>query len=151
LAGSPASLTTKLALIAAASLSPDISNPFVDNSGALDPGLDGALDEPSDRDVTLDLVANAIGTHIISITGEYADGTDVLAFQQDAISTVHATERLAGAVPESNAVLGFSLGTLIAAASCYVVRDSRRLAYRTISMWRAAGIKTLVIERGSDE
>jgi hypothetical protein len=71
-------------LLVVASLSPNISNPLVDNSGALDPGLGGALDEPSDRDVTLDLVANAIGTHIFSITGEYADGTDILSFQQDA-------------------------------------------------------------------
>ena len=57
----------------------------VANTGAVDPGLDGAFYEPSARDVTLSLIANTVGVHVFTVGGTYGAGvnqpiTDIATF-----------------------------------------------------------------------
>jgi hypothetical protein len=71
--------------------------------GANDPGLDGATNVPSSRDVTLDLMMTELGMHVFIISGEYADGIDVLPIEG---STVF----IAQIVPEPTTALLLGLG-----------------------------------------
>lgn len=43
-----------------------------DSDGSIDPGLDGALDEPSARDVSIMLQATVPGSHILTVGGVYS-------------------------------------------------------------------------------
>ena len=86
-------------IIAAAALSATA------HSGAIDPGLDGPLDMPSARDVTLELVANALGTHVLVIGGTFVDANTNLEvpIPSEAFLTINI-------VPEPSAALLVGLG-----------------------------------------
>lgn len=50
-------------------------------TGSADPGLDANIDDvfnPSSRDITITLLANAVGVFDLVVSGEYSDGVDVI-------------------------------------------------------------------------
>lgn len=48
------------------------------NVGTLDPGLDGDLLTPSVRDVSVDFTGVAMGSYVITIGGNYSDGSSTI-------------------------------------------------------------------------
>ena len=72
-------------------------------SGALDPGLDGALNVTSSRDISIQLTASAAGVHVITLDGTYSDGVNVLPIQSGTTFTVTV-------VPEPGTALLMGLG-----------------------------------------
>ena len=58
------------------------------NTGILDPGLDGPVDVPSARDVTIRLIAQTIGIHVLTIGGAFSDGINFLPITNTATFTV---------------------------------------------------------------
>lgn len=72
-------------------------------TGAVDPGLDGAINDPSFRDVTLNLMMTELGIHVFTISGEYADGVDVLPIEIPVVF-------IAQIIPEPTTTLLLGLG-----------------------------------------
>jgi hypothetical protein len=72
-------------------------------SGVLDPGLDGAVNVPSARDISIQLIAGAAGVHVITLDGTYSDGVNVLPVQSGTTFTVTV-------VPEPGTALLMGLG-----------------------------------------
>ena len=71
--------------------------------GSIDPGIDGPNDVPSPRDVTITLVANTLGTHVLTVGGIFLDGTNVLPIPGSQTYTVTV-------VPEPGTALLFGFG-----------------------------------------
>lgn len=73
------------------------------NTGALDPGLDGGLTVPSERDVTIRLAGLSAGQYVLTIGGSFSDGAATLPI--DGIATVNVT-----VIPEPGTALLMGLG-----------------------------------------
>ena len=71
--------------------------------GSLDPGLDGPLDVPSARDVTIQLIAQTVGIHVLTISGDFSDGANVSPIANTTTFTVTV-------VPEPGTALLLGLG-----------------------------------------
>lgn len=71
-------------------------------TGAIDPGLDGAINEPSARDVTISLIASVVGVHVLTISGDYSDGTQVIGLPGTTFTVT--------VVPEPGSALLLALG-----------------------------------------
>ena len=77
--------------------------PATSFDGSIDPGIDGPIDQPSPRDVTITLVANTLGTHVLTVGGTFSDGTNILPIPGSQTYTVTV-------VPEPGTALLFGFG-----------------------------------------
>jgi len=85
-------------------------------TGAVDPGLDGAIDQPSARDVTISLIASVVGVHVLTISGEYSDGTQVIGLPGTTFTVT--------VVPEPGSALLLALGLFgLSASRCRFSRE----------------------------
>lgn len=73
------------------------------NTGAVDPGLDGGVTTPSERDVTIRLAGLTAGEYLLTIGGWFSDGANTLPI--DGTATVSVT-----VIPEPGTALLVGLG-----------------------------------------
>jgi hypothetical protein len=73
------------------------------NTGAADPGLIGGDLVPSSLDVTLTLIANIVGVHVLTIGGTFSDGTNVIPITEGTTFTVTV-------IPEPGTAILMGLG-----------------------------------------
>jgi hypothetical protein len=107
--------------LSAGSYSPGDDSAFVVNTistsgatsetGAIDPGLEGGINEPSARDVTINLIASIVGTHVLSLGGSYSDGSNVIGLSGPTFTVTVVPE------PGSALLLVLVLGLLGLSAS----------------------------------
>lgn len=87
----------EVVIVNALALSPSVA----DGSG--DPGLIGAVNEPSDLDVRITLVAAGVGQSVLTVGGSFSDGTNTLPIT--ATASIGVT-----VIPEPGTALLMGLG-----------------------------------------
>lgn len=85
---------------------PALENAPTTETGALDPGLDGSFDEPSARDVSVTLSLANLGTHVLTVGGEWFGGGNLQPINSTTLTVTVVPE------PATASLIELGLGAL---------------------------------------